>query len=80
LVPWLIAYPFRRLNAAQGHKLPLRWYIMTTVGIVVVGALGLNITGAVFAPGPGPLAIAIIFILSYASVAFIATYSTFLWD
>jgi hypothetical protein len=80
LIPWLIAYPLRRLKAAPRQRLPLRWYIMTIVGGAVVVALVLNIGGTLFDPGPGPLAIATIFLLSYASVAFIATYSTFLWD
>lgn len=80
LVPWLIAYPLRRLKAAPTQRLPPRWYIMTTVGAAVVVALFLNIVGVPFHPGPGPLAIATIFVLSYASVAFIGTYSTFLWD
>jgi hypothetical protein len=40
----------------------------------------LNLLGVWIAPGPGPLAVATIFVLSYASVAFIGTYSTFLWD
>ncbi len=80
LVPWLIAYPMRRLKAAPKQGLPLRWYIMTAVGSAVAVSLLINISGALFAPGPGPIAIATVFILSYASVAFIATYSTFLWD
>jgi hypothetical protein len=80
LVPWLITYPLRRLKAAPRQGLPLRWYIMTTMGIAVVITLGTNIVGMPFHPGPGPLAIATIFVLSYASVAFIGTYSTFLAD
>jgi hydrogenase-4 membrane subunit HyfE len=80
LVPWLVTYPMRRLAAAPKVRLPLRWYIMTTVGTVVVIALSLNAFGILIHPGPGPLAIATIFVLSYASVAFIGTYSTFLWD
>jgi hypothetical protein len=80
LVPWLVAYPLRRLNAAPKQRLPLRWFIMTIAGSAVSVALLLNITGTLFQPGPGPLAIATIFVLSYASVAFIGTYSTFLWD
>ena len=80
LVPWLIAYPLRRLRAAPGQRLPLRWYVMTAIGIAIVVALSLNVAASLFVPGPGPLAVAIIFVLSYASVAFIATYSTFLLD
>jgi hypothetical protein len=80
LTPWLIAYPLRRKAAAPKQSLPLRWYIMTATGTVVVVALALNLLAVAFAPGPGPLAVATIFVLSYASVAFIGTYSTFLWD
>jgi len=80
LVPWLIAYPLRRRKAAPQLRFPLRGYIMTTVGIAVVAALGLNIVGVLFHPGPGPLTIATIFVLSYASVSFIGTYSTFLGE
>jgi hypothetical protein len=80
LVPWLIAYPLRRLKAAPHQRLPLRWYIMSAVGAAAVTALSLNAFDFGIHAGPGPLAAATIFILSYASVAFIATYSTFLWD
>ncbi len=80
LVPWLVGYPFRRKAAAPKEKLPLRWYVMTAIGTGTVAALCLNVLAIPFAPGPGPLAIAAIFVLSYAAVAFIGTYSTFLWD
>jgi hypothetical protein len=80
LIPWLTTYGFRRKAAAPTQKLPLRWYSMTFLGIAVVAALGLNVTSVLIHSGPGPLAIATIFVLSYASVAFIATYSTFLLD
>ena len=73
-------YPLRRSAAAPKQRLPLRWYIMTIMGAAVVTALALNVVGIVIHPGPGPLAIATIFVISYASVAFIGTYSTFLWD
>jgi hypothetical protein len=78
LVPWLIAYPFRRKTAAPRQALPPRWYIMTILGAVAVVSLCLNIVGSLFNPGPGPLAITTVYVLSYASVAFIATYSYFL--
>jgi hypothetical protein len=80
LAPWLIAYPFRRWSVAPDVKLPLRWYIMTTVGIAAVAALCLNAAGVLIHPGPGPLAITIVYVLSYASVAFLRTYSSFLRD
>jgi hydrogenase-4 membrane subunit HyfE len=80
LVPWLVLYPFRRLAAAPQQGLPLRWYVMTILGTVSVIALGLNVIGLVIHPGPGPLAITIVYVLSYASVAFLATYSTFVQD
>jgi hydrogenase-4 membrane subunit HyfE len=78
LVPWLIAYPFRRKRAAPKQRLPVRVYIMTILGTVAVIALGLNIVGAVINPGPGPLVITTVYVLSYASVAFIGSYSYFL--
>ena len=80
LVPWLIVYPMRRLKAAPEDGLPLRWWIMTTLGVLVVATLCLNLTGRLIDPGPGPLAMATIFVLSYATVAFVGTYSTFLRD
>jgi lysylphosphatidylglycerol synthetase-like protein (DUF2156 family) len=78
LVPWLIAYPFRRKAAAPKQRLPVRWFIMTILGTVIVIALGLNVAGTMINPGPGPLAITTVYVLSYASVAFIGTYSDFL--
>ncbi len=80
LVAWLIAYPLRRKAAAPTERLPLRWYVMTIAGAAVSVALALNALGLAIHPGPGPLAIATIFVISYAAVAFIGTYSTFLWD
>jgi len=77
LVPWLISYPFRRRAASPIGGLPLRWYIMTGLGLGVVTFLVLNMTGWVVNPGPGPLAIATVFVLSYAAVAYIGTYSLF---
>jgi hypothetical protein len=80
LVPWLMTYPMRRTAAAPNERLPLRWYIMTMLGTVAVVALGLNVVGSVIKPGPAPLAIATVYVLSYASVAFLRTYSAFLRD
>ena len=77
LVPWLVSYPFRRRVVAPTERLPLRWYIMTGLGIGVVGGLVLNMAGWIIDPGPGPLAIATVFVLSYAAVAYIGTYSLF---
>jgi len=77
LVPWLVAYPFRRKAAEPIGGLPLRWYIMTCLGIGVVGFLVLNTAGWMVIPGPGPLAITTVFVLSYAAVAYIGTYSLF---
>jgi hypothetical protein len=80
LVPWLIAYPLRRLKAAPEDGLPLRWWIMTSLGVVAVATLCLNLVGGLVDPGPGPLAVATIFVMSFATVAFVRTYSTFLRD
>jgi hydrogenase-4 membrane subunit HyfE len=78
LVPWLIAYPMRRKAVAPNERLPLRWYIMTALGTVAVVALVLNVVGSLIHPGPAPLAITTVYVLSYASVAFLGTYSLFL--
>ena len=53
---------------------------MTILGTIAVVALGLNVIGALIHPGPGPLAITTVYVLSYASVTFLATYSLFLRD
>ena len=77
LVPWLLTYPKRRKKAAPKERLPLRWYVMTTLGIGVVIALFLNVVGLAFNTVPGPLAVAALYVLSYAAVAFLGTYSSF---
>jgi hypothetical protein len=53
---------------------------MTILGTIVVAGLVMNLIGAPIRPGPGPLAIASVYVLLYASVAFLATYSLFLRD
>jgi hydrogenase-4 membrane subunit HyfE len=79
LVPWLVRYPMRRKASAPKEKIPPRVYIMTILGILVIVALCLNLVGSMD-PGPAPLAITTIYILSFASVAFLGTYSQFLRD
>jgi hypothetical protein len=80
LVPWLVTYARRRKAAAPHVNLPLRYWIMTILGMFVVVALCLNLVGSLIHPGPGPLAITTIYVMSYASVAFLGTYSSFLRD
>jgi hypothetical protein len=90
LVPWLFFFPIRRKAAAPQDRLPLRFYIMYGLGIPVVVALGLNALGSnshglnthgsMSDPGPGPLAIATVFVLATASVIFIGNYSSYLRD
>lgn len=80
LVPWLYFYARRRKAAAPSENLPLRYWIMTILGTIVVAGLVMNLIGAPIRPGPGPLAIASVYVLLYASVAFLATYSLFLRD
>jgi hydrogenase-4 membrane subunit HyfE len=80
LVPWLVLFPIRRKTAAPNERLPLRWYTMTILGMVAVVALCLNVVGSVINPGPAPLAIATVYVLSFAMVAFLRTYSSFLQD
>jgi len=80
LVAWLIMYPIRRKAAAPDERLPVRWYVMTILGAVAVAALCLNVVGSPIHSGPAPLAITTVYVLSYASVAFVRTYAFFLRD
>ena len=80
LVLWLFFFPIRRKVAAPKDRLPLRFYIMYGLGVAVVVALGLNTHGSMFNPGPGPLAVATVFVLATASVIFIGNYSSYLGD
>lgn len=77
LAPWLVYYPFRRKTAAPDEQLPLRWYIMNFVGLGTVAFLCLNTFALIVTPGPASLAIATVFVLSYATVSYIGTYSLF---
>lgn len=77
LGPWLVFYPFRRRKAAPEEKLPLRWYIMTSIGVAACLFLLGNTIGWVSEPSPAPLVVATVFVLSYATVAYIGTYSLF---
>ena len=78
LVPWLLIYPKRRRAAAPKERLPIRVYMLIIVGVVAVVALCLNVVGLLINPGPAPLAITTVYILSFASIAFVRTYSSFL--
>jgi hypothetical protein len=80
LVPWLLVYPKRRKAASPGQKIPPRVYIMIMLGTLAVIALCLNIFGVLISPGPGPLAFTTVYVLSFATVAFLRTYSLFLQD
>jgi hypothetical protein len=79
LVPWLFYYPMRRRAAAPNERLPLRVYMLIILlGSVVIVLLCLNLAASVINPGPAPIAIATVYVLSSASMAFIRTYSSFL--
>jgi hydrogenase-4 membrane subunit HyfE len=80
LVPWLVTYPKRRKAAAPGQKFPLRGHIMNSLGALAVLALCLNLVGSPINPSPAPLAMATVYVLSYASVSFFWTYASFLRD
>jgi len=80
LAPWFVMFPIRRKKAAPKERLPPRFYIMFSLATLVVIALCLNITGSLFHPGPGPLAVAMVDVLSIASVVFLRNYSSFLRD
>jgi len=77
LVPWMLTYPFRRKKAAPGENLPIRWFVMTSIGIGTVVFLVLNVTGLLMDPGPAPLAVATVYVLAYGTVAYIGTYALF---
>ena len=77
MTPWLIYYPVRRRHAAPDERLPLRWYVMNLIGLGAVAFLVLNAVPYAIVPGPAPLATATIFVLSYAVVSYIGTYSLF---
>ncbi len=80
LAPWLLAYPRRRKIAAPKEKIPFRWHVMFSVGLAVVATLILNITGAAFRPGPGPIAVASVYVLAIASVIFLRNYASYFRD
>lgn len=80
LVPWLVTYPIRRKATVPDQKFPLRGYVMNAIGVLTVIALIMNAIGMPIDPGPAPLAMAAIFVLSYASVSFFWTYTAFLRD
>ena len=80
LVPWLFIYPKRRRAAAPNEIIPPRVYVMSVLGLLAIVALSLNLMGAVINPGPAPIAFGIVYVLSYATVAFVRTYSSFLRD
>lgn len=77
LAPWLVYYPFRRKFAAPDQNLPLRWYVMTSAGIAACAYLAANALAWRIDVGPAPLVVATVFVLSYATVAYIGTYSLF---
>ena len=76
LTPWLFAYPRRRWSASK-QKAPPRVFIMLILGAATIAALCLNFFEPMIQPGPAPLAIATVYVLSFASVAFISTYTSF---
>jgi predicted anti-sigma-YlaC factor YlaD len=80
IVIWFVCFPFRRKRAAPKQSLPLRFYAMAALGVAVSAALCLNIAASSFEPGPGPLAIATVYILVVASVVFLGNYSSYLRD
>jgi hypothetical protein len=77
LGPWLLYYPVRRYIAAPEARLPLRWYVMTSFGAAACVLLADNIFGWWREPNAAPLVLATVFVLSYATVAYIGTYSLF---
>ena len=80
LAPWLVRYPIRRKRAAPDQKWPLRGHVLNAFGAAVVIGLVINILGQPFASNPAPLALATVFVLSYAAVSFFWTYTIFVHD
>jgi hydrogenase-4 membrane subunit HyfE len=80
LVPWLVTYPIRRKVAVPDQIFPLRGYIMNVLGALAVIFLCLNVVGSPMISNPAPLAIATVYVLSFASVSFFWTYASFLRD
>jgi hypothetical protein len=80
LVPWLVTYPIRRKVAVPDQIFPLRGYIMNVLGALAVIFLCLNVAGSPMISNPAPLAIATVYVLSFASVSFFWTYASFLRD
>ncbi|MBL4757688.1 MAG: hypothetical protein JKY32_08640 [Rhizobiales bacterium] len=78
LVPWLVTYPIRRKAAAPDQKWPIRGYVLNILGTLAVIALCVNVVGSPINSNPAPLALATIFVLTFASVSFFWTYTTFL--
>jgi hypothetical protein len=77
LVSWLLIFARRRKRATPNERLPFRYCATTILSIAPIAALCLN-TGSVVTPGPAPLAITIVYVLTYASVVFAFNYSLFL--
>jgi hypothetical protein len=80
LAPWLFVYPRRRRRALRKQRVPHRVHIMLALGAGSVAVLCLNFLESIVAPGPAPLAVATVYVLSFASVAFLATYTSFLQE
>jgi hypothetical protein len=79
LLPYIVAFPIRRLAATEDGKLPLRVPVVCILGIGVVALQLLNLMGWI-TPGPTAPMIATIYVLQFMSVAFISTYTSFLRD
>lgn len=74
MVPWFVTYPIRRKVAAPDQRFPLRGYIMNFLGALAAIALFLNLVGSPIDPGPAPLAVTTVFVLSFAAVSFLDVY------
>jgi hypothetical protein len=79
LVFWLLIFARRRKSATPNERLPFRYWATTILSVVPIAALCLNI-GSVVTPGPAPLAVTIVYVLTYATVVFVFNYPLFLRD
>jgi hypothetical protein len=80
LVPWLVTYPIHRKAAAPDQNFPLRGYVMNTLVSLAAIFLCLNAFGSPMISNPAPLAIATVFVLSFAAVSFFWTYASLIRD
>lgn len=76
-LPMLVLYPKRRQSAVAGETVPLRYKVNSAIFALIMVALVANILGAPFAPGPGPVGLAVGHTLFVACLVFYGTFMMF---